>query len=138
MKRFQGFLVKIGDYEVPLQIMEEGSYDGKVNTLDDGSETDNTGYLDRYVLQRIPIVQFTTMEMNEEQLNDFMDACRAQYEIEEQRKARCTVWVPEYGRYVEQDMFMADPSIKIKGIDLIDNTITYLPFTVKLESYGED
>lgn len=138
MGRFNGYLIRVGNYEVPLRLVQAETYDAKVNTLDEDSEQDNFGVLHRNVIQRIPIVQFETIAMTENELNDFMDSCRAEYDIEEERKALCSVWVPEFGRYAEMDMYMSDPSIKIDHIDMATNTVYYMPFTVRFNGYGED
>lgn len=137
MKRFRGFLAKIGDYEIPLNLIQAESFSADVKTLDEDSETDNFGVLHRTVIQRIPIAQFETIAMTEDQLNEFMDNCRVEYEDSDERRAYCSVWVAEYGQYISMDMYMSDMQIKIDHVDTATNTVYYAPFTVKLNGYGE-
>lgn len=131
---FEGYLVKVGSFEIPLEYVSIEGYSAKVNTLDEDSYTDNFGVLNRTVIQRIPIVQIETTELTQAELDDLLGAFRANYSVDAERKATVTAWVPEYGDYVVQDMYLSDPEIAIKEIR--DGQIFYKPVTLKFNGYG--
>lgn len=137
MGRFGGYLIKAGDFTVPMEYINEKGYSAPVNTIDEDSYTDNFGVLNRTVINKIPIVTVSFIEMNDEELDVIMSGFRRNYLVPDERKLRVSLWVPEYRDYVEQDMFIKDPDFPINNIDLEKNVINYDAFSLKFEGYGE-
>lgn len=134
---FSGYLIKVGNYSIPLELMQAKSYKAKLNTVDEDAYNDNTGKLHRSVVQKIPIVSFDTMDLDEKTKNEFFDNCRANYTIAKERKAIMSVYCPELGKYVSQEMYMVDPEIPISEIDEDTNNVYYEPFTITFKGYGD-
>lgn len=132
---FNGYLIKIGSYSFPLEYMEEKSYSAKVNTLDLDPYNDTDGVLHRNVIQRVPKVTFKTMPMNNIKFDEIMGNIIANYKIEKERKATMDVYVPEWGRYERQDMYISDMDIAIDYIN--GNTVEYSAITFTMTSYGK-
>ncbi len=118
-----------------MALLNAEGYQAKVNTLDEDSYTDNFGILHRTVIQKIPIVQAVTQELTEAELSGIMSNLRAQYTNDQERKATVTAWIPEYGAYVTQGMYLSDPEITIKEVK--DGKLIYKPLTLKFNGYGE-
>lgn len=134
---YLGYLVKVGNYTIPMDYINIEGYSAKVNTLDEDSYTDNNGVLQRTVIQHIPIVQVELVELDHLEFGGIMQAFRNNYSVDAERRATVSVWVPEYGDYVVQDMYLSDPEIAIKEIDAFTGIITYKPITLKFNGYGE-
>jgi hypothetical protein len=132
---WRGYLIRVGSFTLPLEKMEYESYNGKVNSLDEDPYNDTEGNLHRNVIAQIPTVSCTIQEMEQPEFDAIMNAMRANYVVPEERKALVSAWVPEYGDYVEQYMYLQDPDIKIK---CIDEYPIYKPVEFKFYSYGEN
>lgn len=134
---FGGFLMKAGDFTVPMEFINVKGYSAPVKTIDEDSYTNNFGVLDRTVLNTIPFATIEFSSMTDAELDAIMSGFRRNYIVDAERKLRVTLWVPEYGGYVNQDMFIKDPNFPIKEIDLEKNEITYESFSLTFEGYGE-
>ena len=131
---FGGYLIRVGNYELPLTVIREQGYSAKVSTLDEDSYTDNFGVLNRTVIQKIPQVQVELVEMDSDQFDGIMHNMRNNFSDQMERKAMVSVWVPEYGSYVSQNMYLSDMDIKIKEIK---RKLVYESITLKFNGYGE-
>lgn len=133
---FQGYFVKVGNYEFPTRLINAESYQAKVNTLDQDSYTDDFGTLHRTVVQAIPIVSFQTVDWTQTEVDVVMNAFRSQFIGDKrERKALVSAWVPEYGNYVQQYMYMSDPDFSVDYTD--GKNVYYEGTTLKFNSYGE-
>lgn len=132
---FGGYLLRSGNYTLPMEHMNIEGYSAKVNTLDEDSYTDNFGVLNRTVIQRIPIVQVELLPMTDAEFDAIMNGLRSNYIVNDERKSRVSAWVPEYGAYVEQDMYISDPEIAIQEVR--GNSLIYKSVTLKFNGYGE-
>lgn len=133
---FNGYLVKIGEYEFPMNHIIEKSYTAKVNTLEENTENDSAGYLHRgAILQRVPKVSFKTLPITDSELDAIRRGMRTNYTIPEERKANCSVWIPEWGEYVEQEMYVSDTDYNIDYV--VGNEIYYDSIQFTLTGYGE-
>ena len=68
------------------------------------------------------------------ELGTFLGSIQRNYINESERKVLASVYVPELDDYVSQDMYMAEPIIKIRRIDK-DNTINYEAVEIKFIGY---
>lgn len=132
---FQGYFIKVGDYILPMEVLSVEGYHAKPTTLDEDSYTDNFGRLHRTVLQKIPIVEATTLEISEEEASAIFRNIRSQFTNELENKAVVTAWIPFYGDYVTQDMYMSDPDITAKEVK--KGKLYYKAVTFKFNGYGE-
>lgn len=135
MSNYQGYLIKVGDFVIPLEFVKEKTYKAKVNTIDEDAYNDNTGYLHRTVIQKIPTVSIETLALNQDEVDMIFNGCRNAYISPKERKAIMSVWVPEFGKYVSQEMYLNDPELTISDID--EGVINYEPFTLTFKGYGE-
>lgn len=132
---FNGYLIKFGNYTIPLKYIQEKTYSAKVNTLDLDPFNDADGILNREVIQRIPKVTFTTMPLKESDWNTIMSNLENQYDVAEERKANCIVYVPEWRNYKSMDMYISDMDIVID--EIIDGVVYFEPIQLTLTGYGE-
>ena len=131
---YQGYLVKVGNFIIPMRFMIEKSYNAKVNTLDQDAYNDADGVLQRNVIQQIPKVSFKTLPWTNVDAGFLMSNCRQNFSNQKERKATVSVWVPEYDDYVTQEMYMSDPEFVIGHID--GNTIHYESTQFTFTAYG--
>lgn len=132
---FENYLVKVGTYSIPLKYVKEKSYKAKVNTLDLDSHNDANGILHRTVIQKIPVVTIQTLELTESEWNAIWRGMSQNFSIADERRASVSVWVPEWGRYVTQDMYLSDMEITIQ--EIVNGTIKYNSIQLSWKGYGE-
>lgn len=133
---FSGYLVKIGSYTIPNRLLELSGYSAKVNTLDDDSFRDNYGGLHRDVIAQVPKVTLKFKPMSGNDFDTLWSAVEAQYDVDDERKADFTMWVPEWRRYETQAMYIADFEPTIESIN--GTSINYAGFSISIISYSED
>ena len=101
------------------------------------SYRDANGVLHRNALDHIPIkVEFETREnLTNTDVGEFFGRIRANFTVPAERKAIITAYVPELDDYITQEMYMADPQIKIKRIEDSTNVIKYESIRVAFIGY---
>lgn len=116
---YEGYLIKIGDYTVPLELLAPKSYKAIPNIQDLDPFRNADGVLFRNALPHIPItMEFTTMEnLTDTEINSMLSEIKRNYTNEQERRAIVTCYVPEWGEYVTQDMYLSQPEITIGEID---------------------
>ena len=115
---YQGYLIKVGNYTIPAdKFIKADSYSVTRNVQDLDTYRDADGFLHRTALEHSPLrVEFETVPMlTDTTFEIYMSQIRANYTIPRERKVSATVWVPELGDYVTQNMYMADPQVSIYG-----------------------
>lgn len=123
---FNGILITVGTYNVPLKYIKADTYTVTRNVQDLDSYRDANGILHRSALEHVPIkVEFETIPCNNTQLKELLDGITSNYSVPIERKAACVVYVPELDDYITQDMYMTQPTPKIKFIDKEKNKIQY-------------
>lgn len=124
---YQGYLLKIGNYTVPLKYIKADSYSAYVNMQDVEAYTDANGYLHRNAVElKVAKVEFETVAMmTDKTFSEFMANIKANYLIESQRKVAMTVYIPEYDDYVTQSGYLSDFFPKIYGV--FNGVIRYNP-----------
>lgn len=114
---YSGWLLKIGNYEVPMKYMKAESYSPYVNMQDIDPWTDANGYLHRNAVDLKALkVEFETPAMlTNTQFAEFMSNIRGQFTDAKSRRCIITAYIPEYDDYVTQTGYMADFQPTIYG-----------------------
>lgn len=115
---FNGFLLKVGDFEFPPRYIEYATYQGKLNVQDLDPRRDANGKLHRNSLEHTIVTVTFSIKPNltNEQIGELMQNIRNNYTNELERRALVTAFVPELNDYVTQEMYLADPLFTIKEI----------------------
>lgn len=133
---FNGSLITVGSYRIPLNFIKEESYSAYRNVQDMDSYRDANGMLHRTTVEHVPIkVEIETMGLTNTELATLMAGIQANYSIAIERKAKVIVYVPEINDYVTQDMYMVQPQPKIETINPKTNTIYYKPMKLSFVGY---
>ena len=114
---YSGFLLKIGNYEVPQKFMRAGSYSPYVNMQDIDDWPDANGYLHREAVELKALkVEFETPAMlTNTELTELMNNIKANFTNAKGRECMITAYIPEYDDYVTQLGYMADFQPQIYG-----------------------
>ena len=114
---YSGFLLKIGNYEVPQKFMRAESYSPYVNMQDIDDWTDANGYLHREAVELKALkVEFETPAMlTNIELTELMNNIKANFTNAKGRECMITAYIPEYDDYVTQLGYMADFQPQIYG-----------------------
>ena len=115
---FNGFLLKVGNFEFPAKYIEYATYQAKKNIQDLDPRRDANGVLHRNSLEHYVITVTFNVKPNlsNTQIGELMENIRANYTNEMERCALVTAFVPELNDYVTQEMYLADPLFTIKEI----------------------
>ena len=107
---YQGYLIKVGNYTIPLSIIRAETYSPYKSVTDLDSYVDANGYLHRTALDHIANkVEFETIPLlTDLQFGDLMRNLYSQMSDTVERKASVTCYIPEIDDYVTQDMYMPD------------------------------
>lgn len=107
---YQGYLIKVGNYTIPLSLIRADSYIVFQSITDLDSFVDADGYLHRNALDHTANkVEFETVpQMNNTEFAALMQNIRSQYTVPKERKASVTCYIPETDNYETQDMYMPD------------------------------
>lgn len=109
---YAGYLIKIGDYTIPLSMIKADSYYAYVNMQDYEPWTDEKGYLhrDAVALKALKVEFETKAMLNHTQFATLMSNIAAQYITGKERGRECniTAYIPELDDYVTQRGYMAD------------------------------
>ena len=120
---YQGYLVKVGSYTIPMSIIKAESYKTTLNSQDLDSERDADGVLHRNALSHQPNkIEFETVPLlTNIQMSAIMANIRSQFTNTKEKKASVTLYVPEKDSYTTEDMYMADITFDIyyAGKDII-------------------
>lgn len=115
---YNGFLLKVGDYEFPLNYIEYGTYVAKKNIQDLDPQRDANGYLHRNTLEHYIVTVTFNIKPNltNIQIGELMRNIGNNYINQLERRAIVTAYVPEQDDYITQEMYLADPLFTIKEI----------------------
>lgn len=109
---YAGYLIKIGDYTIPLSMIKADSYYAYVNMQDYEPWTDEKGYLhrDAVALKALKVEFETVPQLNHTQFATLMSNIAAQYITGKEigRECNITAYIPELDDYVTQRGYMAD------------------------------
>lgn len=134
---YNGFLVKIGQYDFPMKYIAAETYDiAPDQRQDEDPWRDGDGVLNRDVLSNMPAsITFNTIPgMTNTEVAAVFAKVRENYVNEAERKALVTFYHPETDSYSES-AYMYIPNLHFP-IDYIDgNTIYYKEITMEFVGY---
>ncbi len=128
---YMGYLIKVGDREIPTKYIAESSYYATPFQRQDlDSYRDNTGELHRDVVGHKPSkVEFKTMDsLSEEDFNSIWSIFETQCTSWKELKANVEFYDPLTGLYTTEPMYLKNPKVQIDYIDQETN-IVYLKST---------
>lgn len=107
---YSGYLIKVGNYTIPLSIIRAETYSPYKSVTDLDSYVDANGYLHRNALEHIANkVEFETVpQLTNTQFANLMSNLYSNMTDTLERKASVTCYIPETDSYVTQDMYMPD------------------------------
>ena len=109
---YSGYLIKIGNYTIPLSKIKADSYYAYDNMQDYDPWTDATGHLHRDAVKLKALkVEFETRNMMDNtEFSDLISSIKAQFISgkEHARECEITAYIPEDDAYVTQRGYMAD------------------------------
>ena len=127
---YAGYLMKIGTFEFPNNLIALESYSAKENTLYADSYTDANGVTHAEPLaHKIDKVTFKTIMMDSDTFDSLMTSISTEYTEALSRTANCKYFVPEKGIYREESMHITDLQIDIDHVDDVNNKAWYKPIT---------
>jgi hypothetical protein len=107
---YNGYLIKVGDYTIPLSMMRAETYKVSKKILDIDSYRDANGELHREALDHFSAVvtfNIPPLKTNKE-ISAFLSNIQNNYTIPKERKASVEFYMPETDSYVTLDMYMPD------------------------------
>lgn len=107
---YQGYLIKVGNYEIPLSMMRAETYKVSKKVLDLDSYRDANGELHREALEHFSAVitfNIPPLKTNKE-ISAFLSNIQANYTVPKERKALVEFYMPETDDYVTLNMYMPD------------------------------
>ena len=109
---YSGYLIKIGDYTIPLSMIKADSYYAYTNMQDYEPWTDAKGYLHRDAVDLKALkVEFETRNMlNNVEFAALMSNIRSQFISGKEKAQECeiTAYIPLLDDYVTQRGYMVD------------------------------
>lgn len=107
---YAGYLLKIGNYTIPLSLIKADSYQAYKSVTDLDSFVDANGVLHRNALSHFGYkCEFETIPMmDNRQFASLMSSIYAQFTDQIERKANCVIYIPETDSYVACEMYMPD------------------------------
>ena len=131
---YSGFLIRAGNYTIPVKFIQLKSYRVTRNVMDLDSYRDANGVLHRTALEHVPVkVEFNTPYLTGEQMQELLKKIADNYISSEERKVMITAYVSETDEYVIQDMYMPDLEFTIYSIK--GATIIYEPLRIAFIGY---
>lgn len=133
---YEGYLVQIGNYKIPMKFIQAENYTVTLNSQDLDSYQDANGNLQRTALNNfVPKVEFQTRPMlTRDQMNELFSNIRANYTNAVERRSTAKIYIPELDSYVTQSVYLSDPEFSIWGI--IDGKIYYNSLRIAFIGYG--
>lgn len=126
---YAGYLIKIGNFTIPLSMIKADSYYAYANMQDYEPWTDEKGYLhrDAVALKALKVEFETKAMLTNTQFASLMDSIRANYISGKENGRECdiTAYIPEYDTYVTQRGYMTDFKPQMYLAD--DHIIKYDP-----------
>lgn len=129
---YEGYLVKVGSFVIPLSMIKADSYSVFMSVTDLDSYVDENGVLHRNALDHVANkCEFETRPMmNQDEFTYLMNGIRNNFTIPKERKASVKLYIPETNLYVTQDMYMPDiqPSMYLASATEIKYNAVRLAF----------
>ena len=132
---YQGYLLKVGDFTFPQDLIRAETYNATMSVQDLDSYRDANGILHRTALEHtVNKVEFDLIPLlTSKQVSALFVNIRRNYTISAERKTTVTLYVPELDDYVTQDMYMPDTQFPIYGT--YNNEIRYNQIRIAFIGY---
>lgn len=114
---YKGYLVKVGNYEIPTTVIKAESYKIVKTIVDYESTRDANGVLHRTALDHVPYkVDFELVPMlTNTKLSAIMKSIQQNYTVAKERKSVVEFYSPEDDAYIKQEMYMPDIEYTMYG-----------------------
>lgn len=116
---YNGYLIKVGNYTVPLDKISYNTYKITRNGQDLDSLRSEGGTLFRNALDNfIPKVEFELIPMlTDVEMEDILSKIRESYTNTVEQKSTASIWVPMINDYVTQSVYLPDVTFSIYYAD---------------------
>lgn len=142
---YQGYLIKVGTYTIPLKYIKYETFQGLWSTTDVDSYRDanSTAHRDSVQLRHPMKVEFETPDISETDFRDLMSNIQSQYlgtttlwNGKQAKTCLVTAWIAELGEYKEDYCYVPDIPITIRHAD--NNQLRYDPIRIAFIGYASD
>ena len=131
---YSDFLVKVGNYTIPLGKIKADTYKSVRTVIDLDSYRSADGVLIRNALPHVPYkLEMNLIPMYNADLQTIMQNIRSNFISSIEKKANVTFYDTETDQYITQEMYMPDINFQIYGI--FDGRILYDETTIKFIGY---
>lgn len=128
---YNGFLVKVGTYTIPLEYISAKSYKARQETLFASADRSADGLAMLEALEHKPIVvEFQLSRTESSIVDEVFRNIRSQYIDENAKTVLVTAFVPELGDYVSSEMYIPTTDFVISTIN--KEEINYEPINVEM------
>lgn len=133
---YEGFLIRVGTYEIPLKYINAEEYTVTLAGKDLDSYNDANGNLQRTSVNNfVPTVEFSTPPLlTDGEIGELFSNIRSQFINPVERKLLAKIFIPELDDYVEQSVYMSDTQFTIYGI--FDGVVRYNSVSLTFTGYG--
>lgn len=131
---YSDFLVKVGNYTIPLGKIKADTYKSVRTVIDLDSYRSADGVLIRNALPHVPYkLEMNLIPMYNTDLQTIIQNIRNNFISSIEKKANVTFYDMETDQYITQEMYMPDINFQIYGI--FDGRILYDETTIKFIGY---
>lgn len=130
---YNGYLIRVGNYEIPLSAMIKSSYKVTYSVLDLDSYRDANGHLHRTALRKVPTIEVGLHPLSSNQIADIFSNIASQYVNSSERKVLASVFIPEINGYYDGYFYIPDTQFAINKI--VNNVVYYDETTFKIIGY---
>lgn len=134
---FQGWLIRCGGTEIPMEYVSEKTYSVTPNQrLDLSAERDMTGVLHRDTVAHMPVkIEFETVMLDNAQAEHLNGIIQAAFTDARSRTLNISYYDPEENTYKTATCYMPDTEYKVHRIDRKRSAIIYEPLRYAFIEY---
>lgn len=135
---FEGWLLKFGSREFPMECIAEDGYSCTPNQRQEVEAwQDNRGNLHRDTASHYRTkIEITTMdELTREDIQNIQSVMNSSVVNKQERKCKITYWNDEDGAYKDATVYIPDTQFKIKRVDRKKKIIYYSSIRIALIEY---
>lgn len=135
---FEGWLLKFGTREFPMEYIAEEGYSSTPNQRQESSAWQDTGgnlHRDTASHYRTKIEITTMDELTIEAMQEIQSVMNSSIIDKKERKAKITYWNDEEGKYKPATIYVPDIQFKIKRVDREKKIIYYSSTRIALIEY---
>lgn len=131
---YSGYLITVGNYTIPMTLINEKTYKCTFSTMDLDSYRDANGVLHRNAVNQIPHCSFTTRQLTNSDVDALWSGIRSNYVNTKEKKVNASVYLPETDSYYSGYFYIPDTEMTIDYIK--EGKVYYDPITIELIGYG--